>query len=377
MTNRQTLLILLLLATALPACASQKVAAVRGAFSFLNTYESNQKDYEHGHIMEARAAALSMAKDKPGYVQTQKLLKEKIEPARRRLLRHYLNQARQAKRKGIWFKARDLYKEAATFSIHNAALLRAAAAMDLKVRQVRLDTILSRRRKEDATLMSWLESYSPPPRQLDPQDEPFAHDMDVLQDWIEDRAHDAYIEAKRNLRLGYPEVAYADIESYLRFEPDSSYGQRLMKQTKEAMPKGLRIPAEKSTRSHRRPPLRRRTSGQHQASQPSVSAAEVRELMNQKRWLDAYEAAQTYQRENGKDADRLLKEVKARLEKAAEAAFKAGRIAFRAEDIDTAVKQWRRAVALQPDNAQYSENLHRAEQLQERLKVLRKRTSGH
>lgn len=361
------LCLLLLLATA-TSCANSRVAAVRGTFSFLNTYESVRKDYEHGHIMEARAAALNMDKDKPGYAEAQKLLKNKIEPARRRLLRHYVSQAKSAERKGIWFKARDLYNQAASFSTRSAYLKRKAAAMDLRVRQVRLDTIISRLRREDAELMRWLDTYAPP-RQLDPQDEPFAHGLEVLQDLADERARAIYVEAKRNLRQGYPEVAYADIESYLRFEPDSFFGQRLMKNIKEVLPKGLKIPAAPSGQA-------RRPSRHSVRSTPAahLNAEEIRALIKQGKWQQAYSAALAYRREGGKDADRLFKEVDSHLEKAAEAAFRAGMVAFRSEDIDTAVKQWRRAVTLRPNNAQYIENLRRAEQLQERLRILRDRT---
>jgi tetratricopeptide (TPR) repeat protein len=362
-------LCLLLLLTTAASCASNRVAAVRGTFSFLNTYESVRKDYEHGHIMEARAGALSIAKDKPGYAETQKLLKQKIEPARLRLLRHYAAEAKAAERKRVWFKARDLYNQAASFSVRGTYLKRKAAAMDLRVRQVRLDTIISRLRREDAELMRWLDSYSPP-RQLDPQDEPFARGLETLQDWVDERARATYVAAKRNLRQGYPEVAYADIESYLRFEPDSFFGQRLMKSIKKELPKGLKIPPEPAGQVRR--PSRHSVKSRMPASH--LSGQEIRELIKQKKWLEAYSAALAYRREGGKDAERLFKEVDSHLEKQAEAAFKAGMIAFRSEDIDTAVKQWRRAVAFRPNNAQYIENLRRAEQLQERLRILRGRT---
>lgn len=353
--------LLVLVISSLPACVTWDKA--KKGF-FLSSYESVLNDYKHGRIMEARKMALRFDKSHPDYRKVRRLLKRRIEPARRRLLAHYTRKAEASESQGKWFRAKQFYEQAINFSPASRKLPAKAAKMGLKIRQQRLDTMIIQRRKEDAAMVAWLNAYETP-KGLDPRDKPFLRKSEQSRRLIKDRAKFAYREARQYLRQGYPEVAYVEIESYLRLQPGSSKGKELRQKIRKALPRGLRIPAFSATRP-----------GAGQPTKPidvpkTVSAKDVRELLKKGEWLKARKYAQVYRREGGKGAESLLKEVEARIDKEAEAAFKAGRIAFRLEKLDLAVKHWTKAVRLRPNNPVYIENLRRAQQLMERLRILR------
>lgn len=354
------LLVVGVLACSLPACGALNKAVSQSSIGFLHTYEVALKRFENGHIMEARDHILRMDKTRDDYPQAQQLLKKKVEPARRRLLAHYSRMAAAAEKTHKWARALAMYEQAASFSPASRKLAAKVRSMDLQMRQVRMNVLVKKRRAEDAAMLSWLNAYAPP-KNLNVRDMPFTRQLEQKQEWVEDRATEAYIEAKRYLRKGYPEVSYVEIESHLRLEPDSSKGLKLKKKILAALPKGLKMPHKSR--------LKRTVPRLHVPM--DVSAGKIRQLMKKGNLLQAKEYAMHYRRRGGKDADALLKDVRSRISKAAGAAFEKGRRAFREERLSDAVRYWHKALELMPNEASYAESLRRAEQLQERLQILR------
>lgn len=330
------------------------------ALSFLNTYDAALKDFERGRIMEARGRILAMNKNREDYPQAQKLLKQKVEPARLRLLRHYVNKAKAAEQDKQWDQAMRFYGHAAELSIEPASLKVKRTKMEMTMRQLRMDKLIAQRRAEDAVLVKWLSGYEPP-RGVEPKDRAFEQMREMVQEMVEDRADAAYAAARRYLRKEeMPEIAYIEAETVVRLMPDSERGKRLMDDVKEVFPSALRIPKEgrSSEVVVRRP-------------QSNVTAKQIRTAMERGDWVKARDLARIYRREGGKDADRLLKKAQSGAENAAAGFFQRGRTAFQQERLDEAVGYWEKAVRLTPDNLEYVEALRRAKQLQERLRVLR------
>ncbi len=328
---------------------------------FLSGYDAALRAYKAGDIMKARQIVLQMDKSRPHYAEARKLLKRKIEPARKRLLRHYTAAALRAEQAGQWYQARFLYEQAAGFSTQPETLRNQARNMDVRMRQLRLERLIAVRRQDDEHLLSMLDQLDVP-KGLSPKDEPFRRAREELENRILDRAREAWQAARRELHEGYPEVAYVEAESYRRLRPDDKRGESLMAQVRKALPKELKIPplvsAEQKPAPHVRPPK-------------TVTAKSIKQLMRKGDWLQAKRYALIYRREGGKNAERYLAVIEKKLKEEAARAFKAGRMAFQKEELDKAVKYWKRAVALQPHNAEYVQSLQRALLLQERLRILR------
>lgn len=229
------------------------------------------------------------------------------------------------------------------------------------MRQERMEQLLKQRRKEDADFLSWSPAYEAP-RGVAPKDEAFMRMRENYQDALDERIQLAYGEAKRYLRKEMPELAYVEIESHMRLSPDSVNGKRLMDEVKAAIPSGIKVPSEQTRIG--RPARRPVQSG-------AVTAARIETLMMAGKWRQARQQALVYRREGGKDADRLLKQIDAGIEKAAAAMFERGSVEFRREHLDKAVGYWERAVELMPENPEYVDQLRRAHQMQERLRLLR------
>ncbi len=330
----------------LSACASLDKAVSQSSISFLHTYEAALRAYDRGSIMPARDHVLRMDKARDDYAQARRLLKKKIEPARRRLLAHYKRKAEVAEGRREWFKALSLYEQAISFSPGSRTLAGKVRSMDLRVRQLRIDRLIKRRRNEDAALLAWAGAYSPP-KGLDANDISFSRKLEERQDWMDDWAREAYREAWWYLKKGYPEVAYVEVESHLRLNPDSSKGARLRQEVIDAFPKGLKIPRGGGVNL---PASRLQTP-------KSVNAEQIRLLMKQGKLVQAKKYAQAYQRRGGKGADSLLKGIQARIEKAADKAFQQGRIEFREERLPKAINHWRRATELAPNHPDYAKSL--------------------
>jgi len=349
-----------LLLLLLPACGME---IKRSSFSVIGSYESALRYYKAGEIMEARNAALRTDPSRPDYQKAQILVKKKIEPARLRLVRHYRLAAQKAEKRGVLYRAEELFIKASELSVGGTRMQKNAARINLILRQRRINHLIVQRRKEDNQLFDALNRYHPP-KGLNPKDGPYAREIDRLQSRLLARGRNAWRAAKKELHEGHAEVAYVEAESYARLRPNSRRTPLLLQEVKAALPKGLRIPRKNKRRSH--------TS----VLPKSASAAEIRQLMQQGKWRKAYAYAVTYRREGGEDADNLLRTINKTLKKRAESAFKAGQLAFRNEQLDKAVEYWKMATELQPDNRDYADSLHRARELQERFRILQRATGN-
>lgn len=344
-----------------------KQAGKSSTFSFLNTYESALSDYNKGRIMIARERILAMDKTRKDYPKAVKLLKQKVEPARLRLLRHYTRKAKAADQAGKWSHAMVYYEQAAELNTTPKALNRKAQSMQLKMRQARMDSLITQRRAEDSALLSWPESYEPP-KGVSPKDMIFERAREFSQDMIEDRGSLAYREARRYLGKQHPEIAYIEAESYLRLMPNSDRGKRLMESVKKEMPKGIRIAPVKAL-STKGGKLSKRST-----LPDAVTRDQVVELVRKGNLIRAKKYALIYRRGGGKDSERLLKQIQGSIKKEAVKLFANGRVAFRKENLERAIEFWEKAVALAPEHDEYVDALRRARQLQERLRVLRNTT---
>ena len=355
----------------LSGCARLSIYDLTDQLGFMHSYKAAKSDFDRGRIMEAREEVLSMDRSRSDYKQARTLLRDKIEPARLRLLRHYANTAAVAEKNGDWSSAMNLYEQAAGFSTSPAALVRKQKAMSLKMRQVRLDALLRQRRREDAVILSWQNDYEPP-KGVAADDVAFRRAQDYYTGMLDDRISNTFSEAKRYMRKGMPDLAYVEIESYLRYEPDSHQGKQLMAEIRKQLPRALHIPSEKAgKRPSKLPPG-------PMVLQPegnSVGVEEIRKQMVQKHWLEAKRLALVYRREGGAGAAALLGRIQSQIKTEAAAVFQRGRVAFSREDIDSAVKYWSRAVELMPNDPEYVDALQRGKQLQDRLRILREAAS--
>lgn len=359
------LLLLLVTLAGVAGCATGgkgKAEMKLPSFPFLNSYAAAKKDYEQGRIMEARQRVLKMDKSRDDYAQAKKLLDKKIEPARIRLLKLYSGRAASAERNGEWSKAMELYDQAAAFSLDPKSQNAKRDAMEIKMRQDRFDRLINFRRQEDAQWLAGVDAFEPP-KGVDSKDPVFVDMREQLAEGLEARAREAYNEASRYLRKGPPEIAYIEIESHLRLDPDSERGQQLKKEILAAMPKGIVIPPENSTQQ------------KHEKTRVSiisekVTEEKVRALMKNGDWVTAKKYATVYRREGGDNADRLLRQINSQLAADAAREYAKGRMAFRQEQLDAAITHWTRAVSMMPGNSEYALALRRARQLKERLKLI-------
>ena len=350
----------------------KKSSAVSGLI-----YATIKHDFESGRIMKARSKVLAMGKSDKDYARAHKLLKEKIEPARRRLFVHYLRKAKRAEANKLWSEAMSAYKQAKETTIKPEVMENKRLKMEYKLRQLRLNVLLSQRRKEDSGLLANPNAYKPP-KGTNLKDEVFRRKRVQHEEVLDDRAARAYREAKRSLRRGLPEVAYVDIESYLRLQPGSGRGRALLKEIREATPRQLSLPTQKITKKAGK--NRKAAKKQSPANQEAVkrvivpdfiSAEQIRALMQRGELLSARQYAQIYRREGGKDAAQVLAKIQKEIKKEASDLFARGGVAFRQEHLNRAIQYWSDAVALMPEEPEYVEALRRAHQLKERLILLR------
>jgi len=159
-----------------------------------------------------------------------------------------------------------------------------------------------------------------------------------------------------------------EIESHLRLEPQSEDGKKLMAEIKAALPKGIKIPAYEVNKKS--------VASKRVLLPKSVTASQVKALMKKGQWLKAKRYAQVYRREGGKGAAKLLRQIQTSIANDAKAKFKRGSFFYRKEKLERALQYWSEAVALEPSNSEYSEALRRAQQLKERLELLRQANEG-
>ena len=358
-------LLALLLPLLLLGCASSggKSTASSG-YSLFSGYQAALKQFEAGDIMEARATAQKIPAKSEDYAATQELLNKKIEPARKRLLRHYSRKAQAAEAARNWFEAMNLYEQAASFAPDDAQLTARNEEMQRRMRQLRLDALLERRRNEDRALLAAAGSFTPPAG-LNAEDEVFAREARLRKEQIDELAAQAYDEAARYLRNNEAEAAWAAIESHLRLAPDSERGAALQEKIRAALFKGVTVAGESSA------PLPSPIKRTRKASPEKISDNQVRAALARGELVLARQLASQYRREGGAGAGELLRTVIEQSEARAAERYQQGNVAFRQENLDLAVRCWREATQLAPDNDEYAKALMRAQQLQDRLKVLR------
>jgi len=236
--------------------------------------------------------------------------------------------------------------------------------MEWKVRQLRFDMLLQQRRKEDTALLRDGNAYVAP-RGLSPNDSVYSRLREYYNDGLDDRARLAYREAKRFLRLKLPEIAYVEIESYMRLQPGMEQGKKVLAEIRSKMSNRLSV-LQLQPGAMKPLPIEKRLSLQKHASKKQVVAA-----MNAGDLLKAQQLAQVYRRDGGADADKLLLQVQTKIDVQAGLLFAKGNSAFGQEKLDLAIGYWRGATVLRPEKSEYREALHRARQLQERLSLLR------
>ncbi|MDX8404537.1 MAG: 4-hydroxy-3-methylbut-2-en-1-yl diphosphate synthase [Mariprofundus sp.] len=331
----------------------------------ISSYELIKHDFDSGYIMRARERALAMDKADANYVAAQALLKSRIEPARRRVFLHYLRKARQLERNKQWSQSMGAYDQARAVTIKPEIMQAKQDEMALKVRQLRLDRLIMHRRMQDRLLLDQARGYIAP-RGLDANDEVYARVREHYESYLDERATKSLREARYELRKGLPEMGYIEVESYLRMQPDASEGKLLRNEIVHAMPKGLHIPPLQPHTAQQSERMRGQQFGQKDVSQAQVLAAEKQGAL-----VKALLLAQQYRRHGGHDAAALLLRIKGKAAARATVLFAKGSKAFHLEHLDAAIDNWQQAVDLKPDEPEYVEALHRARQLQDRLRVLR------
>ncbi|MDQ6970650.1 MAG: 4-hydroxy-3-methylbut-2-en-1-yl diphosphate synthase [Mariprofundus sp.] len=334
------------------------------ALNIMNTFVVIQRDFEHGRIMRARARVLAMDRDHKDYAKSQLFLKQKIEPARRRIFLHYLKAAKQRERQQRWAAAMWAYDQAKAVTIKPAKMEDKRLEMEWKMRQLRFDKLLQQRRREDVALLNDGRAYTAP-KGVHANDEVYGRFRDFYNDALDDRAGLAYREAKRFLRLKLPEIAYIEIESYIRLQPATAQGKKMLAQIRRKMSKRLSILPVHSQAIKSVAVVKRIAVRKH------VNKEQVIAAMKAGDWPEAQLLAQAYQRDDGQGADKLLARIQAKMDVQAAFLFTKGNKAFAQEKLDLAIGYWRGATVLKPEKSEYREALHRARQLKERLSLLR------
>ncbi len=335
-------------------------------FNIMDPYAVIQHDFKRGHIMRARARALAMDKKHPDYAKAQKLLAEKIEPARRRVFVHFLRTAKQLEKNRLWADAMWAYDQAMAVTVKPEVMQQKRIDMMQHLRQLRFESLLKQRRREDRDLFSYALTYDAP-KGVNANDEIYARMREEYEDQLESRERQAFRAAQRYLRKKEPEIAYIEIESFLRLNPDSIKGSKLLVSINREMPPFVKVPpvANSAETSMAAPTMMKRaTAKQH------VTAEQIRASLKAGELVKAKQLAHIYQRSGGKGADALVTETEKLSKQMAARKFAEGSRAFRNEQLDQAIRAWRSAATLAPEKTEYVESLRRARQLQERLKLL-------
>ncbi|ATX81195.1 hypothetical protein Ga0123462_0320 [Mariprofundus ferrinatatus] len=358
------ILITALLTLFVTACVKNGPGIDTGvSFPLLNSYASIKRDFERGLIMQARERVLELDKEHRDYAAAHKLLDQKIEPARRRIFVHYLRSARQFEKEQKWHAAMDAYGKAKDVTIKPEQMEQKRVEMETRMRQLRLDRLLRQRREEDATWMQNLAAYDPP-KGLDSEDEVFLRQRKIFNQLLDERADDAYDEARRYLREDRPEIAYVEIESHLRLQPNSDSGKSLMAEIRQKLPAELKLEPEATAKKSM--VVVKRVS-----AYKTVTASQISDAIQEGRLMEARQLLQRYRRSGGQGAAKLASQLDRRIAARAQQLFEQGSEAFQKEELDKAIAFWRDAVTLMPGQSEYAEALHRARQLKERLNLLR------
>jgi tetratricopeptide (TPR) repeat protein len=279
------------------------------------------------------------------------------------LLRYYAQKGKAEEKKGNWAKAEEAYAMAAELSQQPKALIAYKKNMNLKVRQLRFDSIYQQRKKEDEAWIAWQDSGYIPPKGLSGDDAVFANAREDMDQEVDDRIATTWKRAQRYRDNDMPEMAWLYADSYLRLYPGDKKAQDLKNAMATALPKGFILPKDEASVAEGK-----RTK----AVKTEVTPALVKGLMKQGKWIQAKKEALNLRKSGDESADKLLAEIDAKISSLAEDAYQKGNIAFRSENIDAAVKFWQQAVDLKPNEQTYVDSLRRGKQIQERLQALKK-----
>jgi len=335
------------------------------AFNVMNTYAVVRHDFKRGRIMRARARVLAMSKSNPDYNKAHQLLAKKIEPARKRIFIHFLRTAKKLEKQHRWSEAEWAYDQAKAVTIKPKIMQQKSTEMEQYMRQLRLEQLLRQRRKEDRTLLDYAAAYTPPAG-MDRLDEIYERLREHYNDLLDDRANQAFREALHFLARDKPEIAYVEIESYLRLQPGSLKGRKLLTSIKRKLPAFLHVPQRRISASAAIKPMKLKRINHPK----EVTAEQIQIALQVGELLHAKQLAHIYRRNGGKGADKLLAQVEKKVKVKATALFARGSSAFRHEQLEEAIQYWNDAAALAPEESEYIEALRRAQQLQERLSLL-------
>jgi tetratricopeptide (TPR) repeat protein len=342
----------------------------RVSIGLISPYKAAEEAFKKGDMIEARQRLESIKKTDKDYAKARRFLNNKVDPARLKLLRYYARKGKSEEAAGHWAQAEEAYKTAAALSRSPKALLRYQKAMNIKARQLRMQSLYIQRLQEDNAWLEWLDNYTPP-RGLLGDDVAFALARDDLAEVLEYRLDHALWLANKHKKLGFPEIAWVYADSYLRFKPDSKKAMSLKQAMQKIMPKALSIEEidEKivSNKIKKVYPI-----NQIKPTHKKVTKKDVQLLMKAKKWAEAKREALMLRRQGNPDADALLKIIEQKTSALAASAYEQGNIAFRKEHIEQAVSFWEKAVQWMPDEQLYVDTLRRGRKVQERLAALKR-----
>ncbi len=339
----------------------------RVSIGLISPYKAAEEAFKKGEMMEARQRLVSIKKTDKDYAKARRFLNNKVDPARLKLLRYYARKGKSEEAAGHWAQAEEAYKAAASLSRSPKALLRYQKAMNIKARQLRMQSLYMQRLQEDDAWLEWLDNYTPP-RGLLGDDIAFALARDDLAEVLEYRVDHALWLANKHKKLGLPEIAWVYADSYLRFKPDSKKAKGLKQAMQKLMPSELSIAEiDKKIVSKKIKKVYPRKN-----THKKVTKKDVQLLMKAEKWAEAKRAALTLRRQGNPDADALLKVIEQKTSALAASAYEQGNIAFRKEHIAQAVSFWEKAVQWMPDEQLYVDTLRRGRKVQERLAALKR-----
>ena len=363
---------------ALSACAgmgsltqgTQDKKAVQAPEKVIVDLAHIQHAFASGKVMKAYAWAKEIKPKDADYAKSQQFLKQVINPARLRLLRHYKMVAKGAERHKQWHKALLHYQQAAEFSAKPEVFDSNIQSMQRHIQQSRLDTLLQQRRLEDHAWLQGIRAYTLS-KNIGEHDAILSEFSIKFHQQLDQRIEQAYTDAAAYWKQGKRIPAYVLAESHLRLLPDSARGEALMAHIYQDWPAWLKTSKKVSVakREKVRKPV---VPVPEKPVEVVLSQEEILALLKQKQWSKAQDAVTTYRKHQGESAEGFFKEVETQLHAEAEKLFQAGSLAFRHEHIDQSVSLWDKAVDLDPQNESYLDALQRAMVLQDRLHLLRK-----
>jgi len=328
-----------------------------------------QDTFESGKVMKAYAWAKAMRHKDADYAKSQKFLKQVINPARLRLLRHYKAIAKRAERQKKWYKALFNYKQTAEFSAKPEVFDSNIQSMERHIQQSRLDVLLSQRRLEDHAWLQGMQAYALS-HDIGEHDAILSAFSVKFHQALDHRIEQAYTDAAAYAKQKQWVPAYVLAESHLRLLPDSARGEALMMEIRKNWSTWLKTSKKPKLQAHKK-------AHKVVADVPKkhievvLSKDEILALLQQEKWSQAQDAVYVYRKHEGESAEGFFKEVETQIQVEADKLFKAGSLAFRHEHIDQAVRLWDRAVELDSQNESYLDALQRAMVLQDRLHLLR------